>query len=279
MIQTNYFSRIVVIESLPSGEVKTGNEIYGFIEAQIRENSLSISVVFEQCETKVEFLSILDNIHKEIVSNNEYPWIHIECHGSEAEDGIVLSNGDLISWQELKPELIKINLACKCNLMIVIAACNGAYLVEALQPVDRAPCWGLLGPTNELYPNDLLASFRTFYLNLLSSLNGDAALSALRKVIDERNLSFIFLSALDFFQKVYSGYLSEYCTDTAYWKRAKRVKKERLQRFTTHDLVLMLKKQELDEFEKFKNKFFMCDLYPENSAKFPVIYGDVLIKS
>ncbi len=265
---------------MSNGEVKTGSEIYGFIEAQIRENSLPIATVFEQCESKVELLAILDNIHKEILSNNEYPWIHIECHGSEAEDGLVLSNRDLVSWQELKPQLTKINLACKCNLMIVIAACSGANLLEVLQPVDRAPCWGLLGPTNELYSDDLLASYRTFYLNLLTVLNGDAALSALRKVIDERNLSFVFVSALDFFQKVYSGYLSEECTDKAYWRRAKRMKKEqRLQGVILQDLVLMLKKQEPDAFQKFRDNFFMYDLYPENSVKFPITYNDVLIKS
>ena len=55
MIQTNHFSRIVVIESLPNGVAKTGSEIYGFIAAQIRENSLPISAVFKRCESKVEF--------------------------------------------------------------------------------------------------------------------------------------------------------------------------------------------------------------------------------
>jgi hypothetical protein len=279
LIQTNHFSRIVVIESLPNGNAKTGREIYGFIAAQIRENSLPISAVFEQCESKVEFLSILDNIHKEAVSNNEYPWIHIECHGSTAENGIVLSKGDFISWQELNPEFTKINLACKCNLMIVMAACNGAYLAEILQPMDRAPCWGLLGATNELYPDDLLASFRVFYLNLLSSLSGDAALIALRKVIEERNLSFMLVTALDFFQGVYSGYLSEYCTEKAYWRRAKNMKNGDIKGVTVQDLVLKLKEQEPGEFQKFKNNFFMCDLYPENSAKFPIIYSDVLIKT
>lgn len=277
MIQTNHFSQIVVIESLPNGELKTGSEIHGFIEAQIREYNLPISAVLRRCESKVEFLSILEGIHKEIDSNNEYPWIHIECHGSKAEDGIVLSNDDRITWQELKPEFTKINLACKCNLMIVMAACNGAHLTEVLQPVDRAPCWGLLGATNELYPDDLLASFRAFYLNLLSALDGDAALKALSKIIGERNLSFMFVSAMDFFDKVYSGYLREYCTDKAYWRRAKGIKVN-LKGVTIQDLVLMLKKQEPDEFQKFKNKFFMCDLYPENSVRFPISYNDVLIK-
>lgn len=279
MIQTNHFSRIVVIESLPNGEAKTGSVIHGYIEAQIRENNLPLSVVFRQCESKVEFLSILDNVHKEIVSNNEYPWIHIECHGSSAEDGIVLSNGDLITWQELKPKFTKINLACKCNLMVVIAACNGAHLTEVLQPEDRAPCWGLLGATNELYPDDLLASFRVFYSSLLSSLNGDVALIALRKVIEERNLSFMLVTALDFFQEVYSGYLSEYCTEKAYWRRAKNMKKGDIKGVTVQDLVLKLKEQEPGEFQKFKNNFFMCDLYPENSAKFPITYSDVLMKT
>ncbi len=278
MIQTNHFSRIVVIESLPNGEAKTGSEIYGYIEAQIRENNLPISVVFRQCESKVEFLSILEAICKEIDSKNEYPWIHIECHGSSAEDGIVLSNGDLITWQELKPKFTEINSACKCNLMVVMAACNGAHLTEVLQPIDRAPCWGLLGPTNELYPDDLLASFRVFYLNLLSSLNGDVALIGLRKVIEERNLSFMLVTAQEFFREVYSGYLSEYCTDKAYWRRAKNMKKGDIKGLSIQDLVLKLKEQEPDEFQKFKNKFFMCDLYPENSARFPIIYKDVLIQ-
>lgn len=283
MIQTNHFSQIIVIESLPGGEIKTGSILHGQIDAQIRENNLPISTALKECESKRDFLSILEAIHLEAVSNNEYPWIHIECHGTSTGDGIVLSNGDFVQWRELKSELIKINLACKCNLMIAMAACNGAYLAEVLQPTDRAPCWGLLGPANELHPDDLMASFRTFYTNLLSSFSGDIALKAFHKIIEERKLEFLFATAQDFFKKAYSGYLSEYCTDKAYWKRAMDIKKQapstERYKYSLQDLVLILKKQEPGSFQNYKDKFFMSDLFPENAARFPITYNDVSTKA
>lgn len=285
MKQSHHFSKFYIIESLGVGEAPTGEILYKLIESQINENNLAVTVVFKRCVSKAEFFCVLQEAHDDANLRNEYPWIHIESHGTVSGNGIVLSSHDLIKWEELKPIFTEINLATKCNLMLVMSACNGAFLGEILQPTERAPCWGIIGPTQQAYPDDLMASFRSFYIEILSSLNGDKALlngdKALRSLFNQtssRNVNFLFLMAPDIFKKVYKGYIQEYCTDKEYWIRAKNLRTQ-LPSKTTQDIVVELKRQEPTSFEKYKNNFFMCDLFPENSARFQIEYNEVLNNS
>lgn len=279
MKQTNYFSKIIVIESLGVSEAPTGEILYKTIEHQIKENNLPITTVLKKCASKDELFYTLQEAYEDASLRNEYPWIHIESHGTKSGNGIVLSNDEFIGWGDLKSILTDINLATKCNLMLVMSACNGAFLGEILQPTDRAPCWGIIGPTKEVYPDDLMAIFRSFYTELLSSLDGDKALISFFNSAKNRDVDPLIIWALDLFKKVYAGYFEIHCTDKEYWNRAKvlrnKLPKDQKNLNTIQDLVQIFKKQELSGFEKYKNKFFMCDLFPENTTRFPITFADV----
>lgn len=279
MKQSNHFSKIYIIESLGASEAPTGEILYKIIEYQIKENNLPIATVLKKCASKDELFYALQEAYEDASLRDEYPWIHIESHGTALGDGIVLSNDEFIGWDDLKPILTDINLATKCNLMLVMSACNGAFLGEILQPTDRAPCWGIIGPTKEVYPDDLMAIFRSLYTELLSSLDGDRALISFFNAAKNRDVDPLIIWALDLFKKAYAGYFESNCTDKEYWKRAKIVRnqlpKEQKNQNTIQDVVQMFKKRELGIFEEHKNKFFMCDLFPENIARFPITFADV----
>ncbi len=226
-------------------EVPTGKMLYDIIESQINENNLTITAVYKKCVSKAEFFSVLHEAYEDASIRKEYPWIHIESHGTESGNGIVLSNDEFISWDDLKPILTDINLATKCNLMLVMSACNGAFLGEILQPTDRAPCWGIIGPTKEVYPDDLMAIFRSLYTELLSSLSGDKALISFFDSANSRGVDSLFIMALDLFKKAYAGYFANHCTYKEYWKRAKVVRnqlpKNQKSENTIQDVVQMFK--------------------------------------
>lgn len=107
--------------------------------------------------------------------------------------------------------------------MVVLGACNGAYLSEIIRPVDRAPCWAMIAPAEAVFPDDLMSSYRLFYGELISTLDGDKALEKLFSS-SNRKADYWFITAEGLFKKAYSRYLSEKCTNSAYWNRAREIK-------------------------------------------------------
>ena len=275
---SNHISQIVIIESLSNQEAKTGKILFEYIEGLIAHNNLPISVQFENSVNSTNFFSILGCILQDVKSKFEYPLIHIECHGSDDGTGIVLANDDYISWLDLKLILTEINIASESNLMVVLGACYGAHLTEIIQITDRAPCWAILGPAESVMPDDLISSYRLFYKELLSTLNWDVALSLLFSS-SSRKADYWFVTAQGFFKKAYSRYLSENCSQSAYWSRAKginaKLTEEGRKYQSLQPLVYWFRNTEKEYFEKYRDKFFMVDLYPENSQRFNVDYEEI----
>lgn len=275
MIQSSLFTEIAIIESLKVNEVHTGKILCEYLVGL--EETKNLSLLYKNCDSRIQFLKLLSELLNRAKNESSFPLLHIECHGCEA--GIALASGELITWQELKPALTDINVATKCNLMVVMATCHGALLGEILKPTERAPCWGILGPTEEVSVSDLMGTYRSFYFTLLSNpnLNGDEALKSLF-ASNVRETGYFFMTALGLFKKAYSGYIANDCTDSAYWSRSKRLQNElnkKSVRKSRQDIVLGLKSTEKESFEKYKPKFFMCDLYPENLKRFQIDYSEI----
>ncbi|WP_459873937.1 hypothetical protein [Endothiovibrio diazotrophicus] len=186
---------------------------------EIHQRNLNTELVI--AKTKTEFIACLERIRSE-ASQGEYPIPHIECHGSDNKTGLILGDDQYLSWSELKPFLTAINVATRCNLLIVMASCYGGYLGNIVLPTDRSPCWGFIGPTDSVYPDELLSTFNAFYGKLLDTLNGDESLTALTS----RKLSFggyYFTTSIGIFKHAYSEYLKKYCSGSALEESAKRM--------------------------------------------------------
>lgn len=273
MNQSSLFTEIAIIESLQNHEIHTGKILCEYLVGL--EEARNLSILYKKCDSKREFTQILRVLLDRVENEGSFPLLHIECHG--CVDGIVLSNSELITWQELKPVLTDINVATKCNLMVIMATCHGALLGQILKPTERAPCWGILGPTEEVGVSDLMGTYRSFYFTLLSNFDGDEALKSLF-ASNVRESGYFFMTALGLFKKAYSGYIANECTDSAYWSRSKRLQNELNKKGvkkSRQDIVLELKSTEEDSFEKYKYKFFMCDLYPENTKRFQLSYFEI----
>jgi hypothetical protein len=111
-----------------------------------------LELAYEQPGTKEELLQLLRRIRDEVRTEELYPMIHFECHG--CRDGLGVANGQLVTWSELREILIEINHSCMLNLVVVLAACNGAHLIKVASKLDRAPFWAIIGPAEEITAGD-----------------------------------------------------------------------------------------------------------------------------
>lgn len=275
---SSHFSKIVVLQSLPPGEMQTGKRLCEDVEMLNLFHERGLNISFNDAPTKLKFLACLRKLQQE-ASLGTWPLLHIECHGANDKTGIVLADDSFLGWLELKPYLTAINVATQCNLMIVLGSCYGGYLGQIILPTDRAPCWGLIGPTDEVFPNELISSFSGFYAELLSSLDGDNSLKALLSA-PLKTGGYYFTTAGGFFKLAYAKYLLHYCTPPELDKRARAMSRQLKKagtpiRPSKGALKRLLSRTEGPSYEKHFQQFFMIDLYPENRGRFSLSLAEV----
>lgn len=246
MKRTQDFSQIVVIESVSSG-LHSGRHVYEDLQTFNAAFQKDLSIQYIEAPNLQLFWASFDRILDDIKSHGYYPILHLDCHGSSDTKGIVLADDSFASWSDLKPRLIEINRLTQCNLLIVLASCYGGYLSQVCDPTDRAPFWGLIGPTGTVPSIDLEQGFSAFYRRLLQSLDGDTALDALRKV--NPSIKYAFVPAEFFFKYVSVNYLIKYCNPQALDDRATNMllkigapfKKRNVKRLIKKGIRLLLK--------------------------------------
>ena len=106
-------------------------------------------------------------IAEDCKSNKHSPFLHFELHGRE--DGIFLTSDEFVVWDELKKLLSVINTVSKLNLLVLMAACKGAHIINVVKPDDRAPLWGFIGPSKDVWDFDLQEAYERFYNEFFSS--------------------------------------------------------------------------------------------------------------
>lgn len=268
------FSRIVIIQSLPLGESQTGRQLCDGIEPTATFKH-GISVEFIEARTAQDFWKALEGLQATTEKNKDYPVLHLECHGLSDKTGLSLGDGTPLLWVELKTVLVRLNQATRCNLFVTLAACHGAMLFETLDVFARAPCFGLMGPSGEVSPPDLVGSYSAFFLKLLQAGDVVAALSSLRDSPECRAKYFLF-TAEDIFQKVFRLYRVTCSTNTQMTERAETLaqifKKHGMPGADTSSSSALLYKEENDVLNRFYTRFFFVDYFLENKLRFTNAY-------
>jgi hypothetical protein len=269
----NRFNQILFLDSLPVGESNMAKRQFEDIETYAKAYEPSPSVKYVRIESGSALVECLSEARSRAATEGVLPMLHIECHGSE--DGFELADGSFADWAELKQPITDLNIATRLNLMIAVAACTGGALIKAARMSDRAPFWGLIGPTSPLCGGDLEKAFRALYLTLLSTKSPAKAIEAMNESSNPG--LFLRTTSQGLFEKGWSGYKKEHCTPEALEIRAKRMQARADQLAikplpTIEELKGRLVNHEPTAFERFRRAFFMCDLYPEHSNRFPLQY-------
>jgi len=278
------FNKLWIIESLPEGDLKTGQNLVDNQLAQAKLSQPDLKVSLRQLDTKESLLRLLGTVRDQARNDGIYPMIHFECHG--CPDGLGLASGELVTWNDLRTILIEINHACRLNLVIVLAACNGAHLIKVATKPDRAPFWAIIGPEVEVTAGAVERDFGAFYSKFFETLDGDAAIAALNRGITDSSRQYHFLSAAGLFVKAYSRYYNEYCVGKGQRKRVEELVTRALENSEVRRRGIKWARQRVKEglknkeqyFNKMKDRFFFIDLFPENAEKFSLSYQAVLAK-
>ncbi|MGL1959282.1 MAG: hypothetical protein OCD00_18465 [Colwellia sp.] len=269
------FHKISIVESL-GDEKKTGRLLADDLAILEIKYGRSIPIEFVEISHKQDLISHLEDLIKDAQSSGLTPLLHIETHGSDDKSGLILSSGDYVSWAELEPLFRKLNIATKCNLMVVMAACFGAYANTTISILDRAPFWGVIGPVDGIYPEHLLRSLTRFYTSLYSGENSKKLLASLIYTSTESDLH-LYTSEW-FFVKSYKYYVKEFCTDNFLQSKVENLKKKYQDGFelpSDESIKSFFKLDGKEVFEMLLNAFFMVDVHPENKDKFTIKFEQI----
>lgn len=268
------FGCIHILQSLRPDDRETGRELNHFLQGF---DGADERVDFAEVATRSELFEQLQAARADLESTGRVPILQIEAHG--CPDGIELSSGEFVEWSELKKVLTEINVLSQLNLLVVMAACWGEWLVKMVCATDRAPLWGSLGARGKINENVLLDGMKVFYSQLLSGAGVREALEAMGGGMYYEGRPFVLWPAEYFFLTTYRGYLMSECSDAAVERRVELLtaKEASAGRLKGTDEVRATLRQGLKNhkpfFERFRQHFFMEDLYPGHRDRFKVSFS------
>lgn len=234
-------------------------------------------IQYYRLESPADFVAVIRQLTRGVEAGGDYPLLHFEGHGGEL--GLEMANGAGVTWNEIKNELIPLNEAMGLNLMLVLAACHGATFIRAMSTIERAPVWGVIGPTSSVEAGEIQSAFGAFYAAMFRGEGTSAAIKALN---ENGGVKYYRTSAERFFYEVWCRYQKEECSSSKLEERARSIRKKfkedrRITKVPSiGHLKRKLKSSESELFEKYRDTYFMFDRYPENGTRFKVTYSEAM---
>lgn len=207
MDDTIGFNRIYVIQSLPDHETQTGTALINDIisRRQLGFNYLTSELV--EVSKREDLGQELLRIAELFYSDGVVPYLHFEMHGSLK--GLHLKSGEMITWSELRPLLSKINARINNNLFVSLATCHGAFMVNAIDPLDRIPFYAFIGPIDEVKERVIEADWVRYFDCLLLTRDFAGAIEQLNTNDGMRYMFFtgeaIFDKVMSYFENAHKG--------------------------------------------------------------------------
>lgn len=170
-----YIKHIIVIQSLFNGDKKSGKDLYeDVIRPGIeyrRDGGIKMTHEYFDVSSKKQFVEIL----KYLDAKSSYVpggiLIHLEMHGSDKQNGLYLSNRDLITLTELVQLFRTINIKNSNRLYISMATCYGRQLYEGVDPNDKSPYSGYISASKEVKTHEVVEDFSELFSRLIESGN------------------------------------------------------------------------------------------------------------
>ena len=271
------FSCIAILDAIPDGELNTARRLCDALRDIAAYHAQGLEVRYFRVATRSDLGSAISSLMKEVTQSGLKPWLHLEGHGSSDEDGFVAADGSPYGWTHLKDLITPLNIATDLNLVLILATCFGGSFARAIRTTDRAPLFGLIGPTREVSTGEVETDFAEFYRTYFrtSSLkNAVLALTARGPV------GLYYLTTAErFFYDVWASYKRHQCSDEQIQKRAQLMYREAKSRRLSPlpsigQLKRRIRSEEPSLFERYRDTYFMYDLNASNRSRFPVTYEE-----
>ena len=265
-----HLSRIVIIESLDPGELKTGTTIAAWVRSLEQVHSVGLTIEYYECKNVVSFENLVNALTLEVKSTGRIPLLHVECHGG-ASTGLEFTNGSQLPWPDLSHLLVALNEATRFNLVSVFSACYGAHFLAQLDCVAPAPCYAMIAPTKDIWPDEALAGFRKFYSTLFSSTDAGLAVEAMMRLNLVKGNWFVQRAEF-WYEQVVVGYVETHCTKSEVKRRALQMYRKLRSDGVSADLGKLRRElarvNRTNLIGKYFERYFMANTVPETLGRF-----------
>jgi hypothetical protein len=266
------FNQILIVDSIPTGERNTAQSLHADVTLRAQVFAPAPLVLYRRIDSGAGFLELLFELAAMTRATGDIPVLHIESHGNL--EGLGFADGSFVPWEALRQPLIGLNVATRMNLLVVVAACDGSALVRTLNPMDRSPLFGLIGPNRTVFPWELEHSYLSFYGTLLETRSARQAVEAMRATAPG---TFVYRTAEWLFQTCWNHYQATYETPEARLERGRRnvdnpPAGDVGPPITAEQFAQALAEYNRAFFERCRATFFLCDLYPDNNRRFTIEY-------
>ena len=276
-MRTRHFNKVYVIESLKSGDRKTGKELHDDLLRYEEMKYDMLTVEYKPITSRAEWDTLMDEIAEDCEQNGSQPILHLEIHGEKTGKGLVFSNKDFLSYDDMCPQLTRINIATHCNLFLTLAVCKGLFISAVNRLSKPMPFCGIMAAFDIIYEDDLAIRYNEFYDELFTSFELAKAYKRLLSANQCPSQCYRFIHADDLFCREYQRYIDDKCNPDVIKQRALESAQEnnfvlsnrqQIRKFQ-RDFEEQEKKTRLHYYLEAANTFFMLDRFPENKERFP----------
>lgn len=111
--------------------------------------------------------------------------LQIETHG--CDDGIVLSNGDILKWKDFYDAIRPLNIKTGHLLFLIMAMCKSVAMISSINPEERAPYRAVICTTRSVNADEIQRGFEAFYEKYFSLMDIVESLKALQDEVKDDN--------------------------------------------------------------------------------------------
>lgn len=175
---------IVVIQSLYSHDVKTGENLYNDVLKYKSYNRKDSFSYFYNVHSIDEFCSAAQDIVNNLM-DGDILTLQIETHGSN--DGIGLNNREVLKWEDFYDIIRPLNIKTGHLLFVVMAMCKSIAMISAINPKKRAPYRAFICTTRVVTSDEIYRGFLAFYEKYFNLLDITQAINALQEEVHDDN--------------------------------------------------------------------------------------------
>ena len=140
------------------------------------------------------FKGICDGFIEGLKTYNCIPILHISCHGSA--NGIQLSCGDEIYWDEIRDRLILLNKFFNGSLLLCMSSCEGFFACKMAMQNGKSqhPFLALIGNDKSPTWPEAAIAYATFYHLIINGYTMEYATEAMHKASgnkDWKNITYL----------------------------------------------------------------------------------------
>lgn len=265
------------VESLAANDfTHTARRLREDLRDVLDARARKLRVELRYVANREEFFGVLEELRNSVRSTKLNPILDIECHG-DAVEGIQLADGTMVPWALLKLKLEGINVESRCNMILVLGCCYGAFFGKESRLHERAAFGAFIAPTGSIDVGVLAPGLRAFYAELFTSLDITNAIGAMRSAAPE--FGYMFFTAYGLFRTIFAESIVDHGMGQGLHRRAEamaeRLQAERGYTLSVDEVAQRLKNGVPEAFAQFRRTYFLIHEFPEHEDRFPLTYAQV----